>query len=105
MSSASIMHPKCIRRASHVLGQYHASEKPLSGSASHVMALAVEEPVRCLWMYNCISVVIFHASWKLQSHVFGTTSEGSSAFITAGSFGQKQAKSFNHTGLLQAATA
>ena len=24
------------------------------------------------WMYNCISVVIFHFSWKMQSDIFGT---------------------------------
>ena len=24
------------------------------------------------WMYNCISVVIFHFSWKMQSDVWGT---------------------------------
>ena len=26
------------------------------------------------WMYNCISVVIFHFSWKMQSDVWGTIS-------------------------------
>ena len=38
------------------------------------------------WMYNCISVVIFHASWKLQSNVLGVTAGGSTSFVTGGSF-------------------
>uniref|UniRef100_A0A453E177 Uncharacterized protein n=1 Tax=Aegilops tauschii subsp. strangulata TaxID=200361 RepID=A0A453E177_AEGTS len=27
------------------------------------------------WMYNAISVVIFHFSWKMQSDVWGTISD------------------------------
>ena len=27
------------------------------------------------WMYNAISVVIFHFSWKMQSDVWGTVSD------------------------------
>jgi photosystem I P700 chlorophyll a apoprotein A1 len=40
------------------------------------------------WMYNCISVVIFHWSWKLQSNVFGATGASSTSFVTGGSFAQ-----------------
>ena len=28
------------------------------------------------WMYNCISIVIFHFSWKMQSDVWGTSGPG-----------------------------
>mmetsp|Transcript_17518 Transcript_17518/g.53210 ORF Transcript_17518/g.53210 Transcript_17518/m.53210 type:complete len:732 (+) Transcript_17518:1350-3545(+) len=39
------------------------------------------------WMYNCISVVIFHFSWKMQSDVWGTISEkGKITHITGGNF-------------------
>lgn len=38
------------------------------------------------WMYNCISVVIFHCSWKLQSNVFGVTNSGVTSYVTGGSF-------------------
>jgi photosystem I P700 chlorophyll a apoprotein A1 len=41
------------------------------------------------WMYNCISIVIFHFSWKMQSDVWGTVNpDGSVAHITAGNFAQ-----------------
>ncbi|MCA1903450.1 MAG: photosystem I core protein PsaA [Cyanobacteria bacterium M5B4] len=40
------------------------------------------------WMYNCISVVIFHFSWKMQSDIFGTVSDGVVNNITAGNFAQ-----------------
>ena len=39
------------------------------------------------WMYNCISVVIFHFSWKMQSDVWGTIStSGKISHITGGNF-------------------
>jgi photosystem I P700 chlorophyll a apoprotein A1 len=39
------------------------------------------------WMYNCISVVIFHFSWKMQSDVWGTiNSAGKITHITGGNF-------------------
>jgi photosystem I P700 chlorophyll a apoprotein A1 len=39
------------------------------------------------WMYNCISIVIFHFSWKMQSDVWGTiTSAGKISHITGGNF-------------------
>jgi photosystem I P700 chlorophyll a apoprotein A1 len=39
------------------------------------------------WMYNCISIVIFHFSWKMQSDVWGTVSpDGAVSHITAGNF-------------------
>merc|ERR1712187_325862 len=39
------------------------------------------------WMYNCISVVIFHFSWKMQSDVWGTISDtGKVSHITGGNF-------------------
>jgi len=39
------------------------------------------------WMYNCISVVIFHFSWKMQSDVWGTISNvGKISHITGGNF-------------------
>ena len=39
------------------------------------------------WMYNSISVVIFHFSWKMQSDVWGTISpDGSISHITGGNF-------------------
>ncbi len=41
------------------------------------------------WMYNSISVVIFHFSWKMQSDVWGTVSpDGSVSHVTAGNFAQ-----------------
>jgi photosystem I P700 chlorophyll a apoprotein A1 len=40
------------------------------------------------WMYNSISVIIFHFSWKMQSDVWGTVSEaGKVSHISAGNFG------------------
>ena len=39
------------------------------------------------WMYNCISVVIFHFSWKMQSDVWGTVSDnGAISHIAGGNF-------------------
>jgi len=39
------------------------------------------------WMYNAISVVIFHFSWKMQSDVWGSVSdEGVVSHITGGNF-------------------
>ena len=39
------------------------------------------------WMYNSISIVIFHFSWKMQSDVWGTVSDnGTVSHITAGNF-------------------
>jgi photosystem I P700 chlorophyll a apoprotein A1 len=39
------------------------------------------------WMYNCISVVLFHFSWKMQSDVWGTVGpDGSVSHITGGNF-------------------
>jgi photosystem I P700 chlorophyll a apoprotein A1 len=41
------------------------------------------------WMYNSISIVIFHFSWKMQSDVWGTVSpDGSVSHITGGNFAQ-----------------
>eukprot|EP00282_Hemiselmis_andersenii_P026084 CAMPEP_0172001694 /NCGR_PEP_ID=MMETSP1041-20130122/3009_1 /TAXON_ID=464988 /ORGANISM="Hemiselmis andersenii, Strain CCMP439" /LENGTH=646 /DNA_ID=CAMNT_0012655357 /DNA_START=53 /DNA_END=1990 /DNA_ORIENTATION=+ len=41
------------------------------------------------WMYNCISVVIFHFSWKMQSDVWGTVQpDGKITHITGGNFAQ-----------------
>jgi photosystem I P700 chlorophyll a apoprotein A1 len=41
------------------------------------------------WMYNSISIVIFHFSWKMQSDVWGTVNpDGSVAHITGGNFAQ-----------------
>ena len=40
------------------------------------------------WMYNSISVVIFHFSWKMQSDIWGSvTPEGAISHITGGNFG------------------
>jgi photosystem I P700 chlorophyll a apoprotein A1 len=39
------------------------------------------------WMYNCISVVIFHFSWKMQSDVWGTVDpDGSITHLAGGNF-------------------
>jgi len=39
------------------------------------------------WMYNCVSVVLFHFSWKMQSDVWGTIGpDGDIAHITGGNF-------------------
>ncbi|MBE9137260.1 photosystem I core protein PsaA [Nodosilinea sp. LEGE 07088] len=39
------------------------------------------------WMYNSISIVIFHFSWKMQSDVWGTVSpDGAVSHITGGNF-------------------
>ncbi|MEO1590910.1 MAG: photosystem I core protein PsaA [Cyanobacteria bacterium J06632_22] len=39
------------------------------------------------WMYNALSIVIFHFSWKMQSDVWGTVSaNGSVSHITGGNF-------------------
>jgi photosystem I P700 chlorophyll a apoprotein A1 len=41
------------------------------------------------WMYNCISVVLFHFSWKMQSDVWGTVNpDGVVSHITGGNFAQ-----------------
>ncbi|MGQ9864684.1 MAG: photosystem I core protein PsaA [Pseudanabaenaceae cyanobacterium] len=41
------------------------------------------------WMYNCISVVIFHFSWKMQSDIFGTVdADGTVTNMTLGNFAQ-----------------
>ncbi|MEG4274406.1 MULTISPECIES: photosystem I core protein PsaA [unclassified Microcoleus] len=41
------------------------------------------------WMYNCISIVIFHFSWKMQSDVWGTVdANGEISHITGGNFAQ-----------------
>ncbi|WVZ26711.1 hypothetical protein V8G54_000234 (mitochondrion) [Vigna mungo] len=41
------------------------------------------------WMYNSISVVIFHFSWKMQSDVWGSISDqGIVTHITGGNFAQ-----------------
>ncbi|MGG6237592.1 photosystem I core protein PsaA [Nodosilinea sp. AN01ver1] len=39
------------------------------------------------WMYNSISIVIFHFSWKMQSDIWGTVSpDGTVSHITGGNF-------------------
>ena len=39
------------------------------------------------WMYNSLSIVIFHFSWKMQSDIWGTVNaDGSVAHITNGNF-------------------
>jgi len=38
------------------------------------------------WMYNAISVVIFHFSWKMQSDVWGSVNNGIVSHITGGNF-------------------
>ncbi len=41
------------------------------------------------WMYNSLSIVIFHFSWKMQSDVWGTVdSDGVVTHITGGNFAQ-----------------
>jgi len=40
------------------------------------------------WMYNSISVVIFHFSWKMQSDVWGSVTNSGVSHITGGNFGQ-----------------
>ncbi|MEG4279524.1 photosystem I core protein PsaA [Microcoleus sp. MON1_C1] len=41
------------------------------------------------WMYNSISIVIFHFSWKMQSDVWGTVApDGTISHITGGNFAQ-----------------
>jgi photosystem I P700 chlorophyll a apoprotein A1 len=40
------------------------------------------------WIYNAISVVIFHFSWKIQSDVWGTVTNQRVAHITGGNFSQ-----------------
>ncbi|MEH2108788.1 photosystem I core protein PsaA [Nostoc sp.] len=41
------------------------------------------------WMYNSISIVIFHFSWKMQSDVWGTVdADGAVTHITGGNFAQ-----------------
>ena len=41
------------------------------------------------WMYNCISVVIFHFSWKMQSDVWGTINQNSVvSHVVGGNFSQ-----------------
>jgi photosystem I P700 chlorophyll a apoprotein A1 len=41
------------------------------------------------WMYNSISIVIFHFSWKMQSDVWGTVdADGTVSHITGGNFAQ-----------------
>ena len=41
------------------------------------------------WMYNSLSIVIFHFSWKMQSDIWGSVSdEGIVSHITGGNFAQ-----------------
>jgi len=41
------------------------------------------------WMYNSLSIAIFHFSWKMQSDVWGTiSSDGTVSHITGGNFAQ-----------------
>jgi len=40
------------------------------------------------WIYNAISVVIFHFSWKIQSDVWGTVTSTGIFHITGGNFAQ-----------------
>jgi len=40
------------------------------------------------WMYNALSVTIFHFSWKMQSDVWGTVNANGVAHITGGNFAQ-----------------
>ncbi|KAF5774583.1 Photosystem I P700 chlorophyll a apoprotein A1 [Helianthus annuus] len=58
------------------------------------------------WMYNSISVVIFHFSWKMQSDVWGSISDqGVVTHITGGNFAQSSItingwlRDFSKTGL------
>ena len=40
------------------------------------------------WMYNSLSIVIFHFSWKLQSDVWGNVNSSVVSHITRGNFAQ-----------------
>jgi photosystem I P700 chlorophyll a apoprotein A1 len=40
------------------------------------------------WMYNSISIVIFHFSWKMQSDVWGSVNTKGISHITGGNFAQ-----------------
>jgi photosystem I P700 chlorophyll a apoprotein A1 len=40
------------------------------------------------WMYNSLSIVIFHFSWKIQSDVWGSVTDAGVSHITGGNFGQ-----------------
>jgi len=41
------------------------------------------------WMYNSLSIVLFHFSWKMQSDVWGSiSSKGTISHITGGNFAQ-----------------
>jgi photosystem I P700 chlorophyll a apoprotein A1 len=41
------------------------------------------------WMYNSLSIVLFHFSWKMQSDVWGTVGQdGTVSHVTAGNFAQ-----------------
>lgn len=40
------------------------------------------------WMYNSISVAIFHFSWKMQSDVWGSVTSNGISHITGGNFVQ-----------------
>jgi len=41
------------------------------------------------WMYNSLSIVIFHFSWKMQSDVWGTVApDGTVTHVTLGNFAQ-----------------
>jgi len=40
------------------------------------------------WMYNSLSIVLFHFSWKMQSDVWGSVSSKGVSHITGGNFAQ-----------------
>ena len=40
------------------------------------------------WMYNALSIAIFHFSWKMQSDVWGTVNASGVSHITGGNFAQ-----------------
>nr|YP_010261078.1 photosystem I P700 apoprotein A1 [Cephaleuros parasiticus]UIB39019.1 photosystem I P700 apoprotein A1 [Cephaleuros parasiticus] len=85
------------------LGFRFPCDGPGRGGTCQVSALKKKEPYKCqvykikiigdhvflgaFWMYNSISVAIFHFSWKLQSDVWGTVNpDGTVSHITGGNF-------------------
>jgi photosystem I P700 chlorophyll a apoprotein A1 len=69
----------------HVLGFRFPCDGPGRGGTCQVSAWD-HVYLGLFWMYNCISVVIFHFSWKLQTDALAVSSGNGASYLTNGSF-------------------
>jgi photosystem I P700 chlorophyll a apoprotein A1 len=69
----------------HILGFRFPCDGPGRGGTCQVSSWD-HVYLGLFWMYNCISVVIFHFSWKLQSNSLAALSASGTSYVTGGSF-------------------